>query len=1071
MKNKMKMKLKVKNILTFLIVFSIMLQGLIIPAQAEGIDPYNIFVTGLYDDFQAGSAGRTPTKSATGVGNLRDGAWIVFKNMDFGENGPYMVELISAVPAGYAELVEVRIDSPTGLLVANIPIAPSGWGVPITNQAPILEKFKGVHDLYLCVPKSTVDLNTMVFYTKASKQFEYKIYSKESSFADVTDENLSTTLDLLSQLGIIEKGESGVYNPAFPASRGEFAQAVYRLCVEKPEEDPLEELTGGGNNSALNISFEDVDRNAEYAEAVSYLAEKGYMNGVSAAEFKPDSYITYVDALTVLVRVLGFKELAEDAGGYPNGYIKMGTREKLVSGTVPTDEYLRRDDMAFLLEKAVDAQYLDAESFFGDGYTNYKKKDGIMGLTQNTYKGSGRIIVTPTTTLDMPGSDLDFNQVTINDEEYYIGDTKATSMIGMAVDYWYQDVDGTKTLRAVIPQRGTEIISLSSAKDEISEISKDEITYTKAGSDEEESFSFKDTAIIYNGVAADTTVDKIIKNPGAFKGFITLIENSDDTRTALIEEYVDIEVESIDFETGTITAKKVGAETSKPVIYADANKNYVLIKDQLGEDVAIKKLKAGDFLTVYQSNNISDGREEEKGLVRMFTSVDSVEGTIDRLDEEGNLYINGEKRAFSNRYVGSKDIGVQKKFHLNIYGDVVKSEALDGIPRVGLFFGKSVEETGFETNIKIKVMTTEGKTEIYPLARKVAIDGGAKAETGKATVTTLEGVALETPLRYRVNSAGEITMIDLPNTSTDDKDYTDENNKLRKLPDPYSAGFLYHFKSVLVTKGTRKLMYYCPTTATVFAFHTDGTSPQERESACVTGTLADTGIYTASNPFNAAYSTEGSATVADLVMTKIGSDAITGGELLWVFEEVSTKLDANGDVINTIVGTSATGSVEYILTDEYMSIPDNYTNINSLVKGDMVLTKSRSNSTLATLNMCMRVDAKSDTRGTLTPKLHKELKEVGVDAYSNEKVAYIYGKVVEKTGDYVKLDTTGDGVADHLLPFLGKSLTEMYDGINGLFVKSGQSTTIIEEGDTILTKFTTSGFSDIILLRTTGTKL
>jgi len=1069
------MKFRMKNILAFIIAFSVILQGLIIPAQAAGIDPYDTFITSQYDDFQVGYNGKgaPPNKTSTGVHNLRDGAWVVFKNMDFGENGPYMVELGSSTPEGYAEFVELRIDSPTGLLMGTVPITPSsGWGVNVTNQALISEKVTGVHDLYICVPNSTVDLESMLFFTKTSKKFEYNIYSKESTFTDVTYDNLSMALDLLTQLGIIEKSESGVYNPEFPASRGEFAQAVYRLCVEKPEEDPVAELMGQSNTAALNITFGDVDKNADYAEAVSYLAEKGYMNGVSEAEFKPNSYITYIDALTVLVRVLGFKQLAEDAGGYPNGYIKMATKEKLtLSGTL-TEEYLKRDDMAFLLEKAIDAQYLDAESFYADGYTNYTKKEGIMSLTQDTHKRSGRILATPTTTLDMPGSDLDYNQVTIDDETYFIGDTKATSMIGMAVDYWYKDVKGTKTLRAVIPQNGTEIIPLSSAKNEILKISKSEILYTESNPDNEESFSLKDTAIIYNGVAADAAIDKIINNPDEFKGFITLIENPDNTRTVLIEEYLDIEIESVDFATGKITARKVGAETSKPLFYADASKNYVLIKDQLGEDITIKKLKAGDFLTVYQSNNIADGSTDDKGLVRIFTSVDFVEGTIDKLDAEGNLYIDGKKYVFSNRYTGSKDVGVQKKFYLNIYGDVIKSEALSGIPRVGLFFGKSATETGFDTDIKIKVITTEGRTEIYPLTERVMIDG-VKAASGRDAAAALDGLAYETPLRYKVNSAGEISMIDLPNTSTNDADYNDENNKLRKLSDPYGGGFYYHFKSALVTTDRpRKLMYYCPITATVFAFHTEkDASLQARENGCFTGTLANTGIYTTSNPFKAVYSTEGRATAADLVMTDITSSAISGDELLWVFEGLSTKIDANGDIVETIYGTSSVGRVEYILTDEYMSNTDNYNNIkNSLKPGDIIATKNRSGNVLAIIRLCLRADGSSEPRGTLNPRIHKELKEVNIDSYSDYSFAYLYGKVTEKTGDYAMLDTNGDNVGDHIIPLLDKSVTEVYEG-NGLFVKSGQSSAIVEVGDTILTKFTQNSFLDIMVLRTADMKL
>jgi len=107
--------MKIKKFVILFIIISIMSQGLVIPVQAEGINPYERFNTSLVDDMYYTDY-RVPNLRSRGIGNFGDTAWVVYKNMDFGKIGPSLVELVSDTPAGYAKSVELRIDSPTGKL-------------------------------------------------------------------------------------------------------------------------------------------------------------------------------------------------------------------------------------------------------------------------------------------------------------------------------------------------------------------------------------------------------------------------------------------------------------------------------------------------------------------------------------------------------------------------------------------------------------------------------------------------------------------------------------------------------------------------------------------------------------------------------------------------------------------------------------------------------------------------------------------------------------------------------------------------------------------------------------------
>ena len=475
------MRNKFKIVLSFLIVLSVMLQGIFIPAHAAGLNAYDPNHSGLYD-----SSSNTHTnfgKDARGFKGAQQKTWIMFAQMDFGEVGPYKVELENRTPDGYCtSTVQIMLDDPTSAPIAIVPIEPnSDWSGPMTiNEAWITKEITGKHDVYLYVTDHTFNAGNITFYEKLTDQFAYEKYTQGAGFTDIQNEDLKRTLDKLTGLGVITVPEDGLYRETLPATRAEFAQSIYRMFVEAPSEEDLQKEQTA-TDVTVRTKFDDVASDSPYAEAIKYLSEEGVMNGVSETEFKPDSFIPYVDAVTVMVRILGFKTLAEEAGGYPNGYIKMATKEKLVSGSTNFDEFIGRDDMAFLLESTLEADYLDADSFTADGYTHFKRRDGILSITQDTYMASGKVEGSPVTYLNKPNSELEFNQVIIGGTKYYVGDTNVSAMIGMEVDYFYQDEDGALTLRAVVPSSGTEIIELSSSVDEISTLSNSKIVYTKPG--------------------------------------------------------------------------------------------------------------------------------------------------------------------------------------------------------------------------------------------------------------------------------------------------------------------------------------------------------------------------------------------------------------------------------------------------------------------------------------------------------------------------------------------------------------------------------------------------------------
>ena len=118
-------------------------------------------------------------------------------------------------------------------------------------------------------------------------------------------------------------------------------------------------------DTCLAEQFKDVDTTAWYHEALDFVLEYGYMNGVGEFKFEPNGLLTRAMMVTILYRLDGegeyaahpFKDVAKDtwydeavAWGYATGVVK-GTS----ATTFSPDDYVTREQAATLLYRY--AQY------------------------------------------------------------------------------------------------------------------------------------------------------------------------------------------------------------------------------------------------------------------------------------------------------------------------------------------------------------------------------------------------------------------------------------------------------------------------------------------------------------------------------------------------------------------------------------------------------------------------------------------------------------------------------------------------------------------------------------------
>ncbi len=154
------------------------------------------------------------------------------------------------------------------------------------------------------------------------------------------------TVEFLHSYGIY-KGDGASLAIDEEIERYEMALFVARISTGWVDDEAWED---GTYNSSGFTDIEDGEEASKFLGAISYASQKGIIEGYGNGEFGPYDGITYQDALTMLVRTLGYTGLS-----YPWGNIEKAVELKLVEGItgVAYTDILTRGEVARLIYNAL----------------------------------------------------------------------------------------------------------------------------------------------------------------------------------------------------------------------------------------------------------------------------------------------------------------------------------------------------------------------------------------------------------------------------------------------------------------------------------------------------------------------------------------------------------------------------------------------------------------------------------------------------------------------------------------------------------------------------------------------
>lgn len=165
----------------------------------------------------------------------------------------------------------------------------------------------------------------------------------EGSFTDITDKDVAQAAETLRLLGVVDGVGGGKFEPANNLTRAQFCKmAIVMMGIEAQEP--------GYRSRTI---FSDVT-STHWARGYINLAASGenaFISGMGNGIFAPDDNITFAQAVTILVRLLGYSD-SDTSMQWPEGYLTLADSIGLTEGfAIGANAALSRAQAAQLFEK------------------------------------------------------------------------------------------------------------------------------------------------------------------------------------------------------------------------------------------------------------------------------------------------------------------------------------------------------------------------------------------------------------------------------------------------------------------------------------------------------------------------------------------------------------------------------------------------------------------------------------------------------------------------------------------------------------------------------------------------
>lgn len=816
-----------------------------------------------------------------------------------------------------------------------------------------------------------------------------------SAFAQQNDELLQEALARVSGLGLI-KGDEGGFRLEDSITRAEFTTILCRLM-------------NMDNITARDSGFDDVTADHWASGYVATAKSAGIVNGIGNNLFDPEANVTFPEVLKMMVSLLGYGELAEEKGGWPNGYTAQAGTLGLTKDVDMNGETADRGAIVVIIDNALDVKPLEPD--FGEDGSSVVSKETLYDQISNradTVEFEGVYQENEMYSILNNVPFCEEGMIIIEGREYKANDLY-DDMFGKAVKGVAREYKNNKyEIVSIYAVESENNVTAFYSDDGELDLAQDYgIVYEDNGKEKKTKISSSAT-YLYNGRLIGKN-DALVKN--ASDADYILIDNTGD-KTAdivMIEEGKSFAVDRYIASTSTAyfkTGETFRQRRSISLIPDETKDNsYVFVSDKDGNPVSIADITEDCVLTIFASSDLS--------LCNIKVSYEIAEGTVDYVDEDGVVTIDGNEYKSLLKTVA---VGDEGRFAIDAYGRIAAK--LEG--NTNLEYGYIINagtKGNLDTTLRLEMITAG------PTVKNVKVDDGVEevsyyiqnndpvvftCETkinfasnnttgfGKSVLSSSIAKAdlIGKMCAYRVNGDGEITHLNVYDSSTF---YSCKLNADKLLFGGQSAtrGFATdeETKVICIPNNVRSVDDY-------------GVRVQLSDG----GTYNVNGIKAISE--YAPNSTEYKSEAMDIVIVKIDMNSsigvlVTGSEDICIVGSVSQIANAEGEVVVKIDALNGDKRIE-LMTRE---VGSGFEVAQSLSMGDLIRYTVNADGTINNIKKLASVQGLGDSYADGSASTYGLCESVLYDFYDsilNDNIDEIVVSINDNPNDNETLKIVND---------------------------------------------------------------
>lgn len=476
-----------------------------------------------------------------------------------------------------------------------------------------------------------------------------------------------------------------------------------------------------------DIEFIDVNTQTPYCDEICSMYILGFINGTSEKTFSPNDSITYIQAVKLVVDVLGYREFSTAKyGEYPQGYIGTANYLNLAKGIQikSTDEKLTVKKAVKLLYNAGRTNVMKTMGADKNGNISYEVNKGEELLNQNNHIYYAEGIMQSNGIVSLVEQECSDNITTISGVEYVSADSDLTGLIGCSVKYFYKNEANTKQLLWAWENPKNKVLNVRS-EDLLTNspyFTTENVVYSENGKKHEIKIHPYRNFIYNNSLYNDAPIEKLKPKSGNIK----FIDNDNDNiyDTVIVEEFINLFVDTISTGVSYISDKYNKTINLNDYDFVKIIKN--------GKPIELSDIGGNILLSCLEDKN------KEKLFVYVNDKVFQEQLIATKDDEDCKIYeflqgsyrlANSYKELLNSQFITvNMQIGKTYKCYLDMSGNIAHIEEIDDGSLQYAFLINAVQNDAFakRDTVSLRLMLKDGSKVTAVTNKKIKLNGNPK---------------------------------------------------------------------------------------------------------------------------------------------------------------------------------------------------------------------------------------------------------------------------------------------------------------------------------------------------------